>query len=108
MIISLARPTVRISLLRIALLLLAVTCLFFLLPEPALAQVSGGLQKSVTIMEQLKEYAWLIIPIVCLISGGIAGAAYGMDLIRKDTLWMWLGGTVFAGLIAGGVVELVF
>lgn len=89
-----------------------IACLALLLlvclPQEALAQVSGGLQRSVTILEQLKEWAWLIIPIVCLISGGVAGVLYSMDVIRKDTLYTWIGGTVFAGLIAAGVVELVF
>lgn len=96
-------PTLLHKLMFVALALLIAT-----LPEPGLAQISGGLQRSVTTMEQLREYAWLIIPIICLISGGIAGVLYSLDVIRKDTLYTWIGGTVFAGLIAAGVVELVF
>lgn len=79
-----------------------------LLPSISLAQVSGGLQKSVTTTQQILDWAWLIIPLVCLLSGGVAGVCYSMDIIRKDTLYTWLGGTAFAGLIAGGMVELIF
>lgn len=94
---------------RVAMACWIVLCSLFLwLPDLALAQVSGGLQRSVTVMEQIREWAWLIIPIVCLLSGGVAGVLYSMDVIRKDTLYIWIGGTVFAGLIAAGVVELVF
>src|SRR5690606_10322600 len=60
-------------------------CALMFLPSVSWAQVGGGLQRSVTVVERLREWAWLIIPIVCLISGGIAGVLYSMDIIRKDT-----------------------
>lgn len=77
------------------------------LPELSLAQV-GGISKSTSVLEQLRDWLWLLIPIVCLITGGILGALYSMDIIRKDTFYTWVGGVVFAGVIAGGVIEVVF
>lgn len=84
-----------------------ITLAVLLTPELALAQ-TGGLTKTTTTMEQLRDWLWLIIPVVCLIAGGILGALYSLDIIRKDTLYTWVGGVIFAGLVAGGIIELVF
>lgn len=89
-------------------LVLMLGALILILPDLAWAQNSGGLARTTSTMEQLRDWLWLIIPVVCLIAGGLLGAAYSMDLIRKDTLYMWTGGVIFAGLVAGGVIELVF
>ncbi|HCN73320.1 MAG TPA: hypothetical protein DIS96_17065 [Pusillimonas sp.] len=89
-------------------LVLMLGALILILPDLAWAQTSGGLARTTSTMEQLRDWLWLIIPVVCLIAGGLLGAAYSMDLIRKDTLYMWTGGVIFAGLVAGGVIELVF
>lgn len=86
----------------------ALGALLLVLPELSWAQTSGGLTRTTSTMEKLRDWLWLIIPVVCLIAGGLLGAAYSMDLIRKDTLYMWTGGVIFAGLVAGGVIELVF
>lgn len=88
--------------------LLILGLLLALLPELGFAQTAGGLAKTTSTMEKLRDWLWLIIPVVCLIAGGLLGAAYSMDLIRKDTLYMWTGGVIFAGLVAGGIIELVF
>ncbi|SHI11594.1 hypothetical protein [Pollutimonas bauzanensis] len=77
------------------------------LPQLCLA-ASGGLDQSVSVFEQIRDWLWLIIPVVCLIIGGILGAAYSADLIRKDTMYTWVVGVVFAGLVAGGIIKLVF
>lgn len=90
------------------LVLLGLAALLLILPELSWAQTSGGLTRTTSTMEKLRDWLWLIIPVVCLIAGGLLGAAYSMDLIRKDTLYMWTGGVIFAGLVAGGVIELVF
>ena len=90
------------------LLVLMLGALILILPDLDWAQTSGGLARTTSTMEQLRDWLWLIIPVVCLIAGGLLGAAYSMDLIRKDTLYMWTGGVIFAGLVAGGVIELVF
>lgn len=82
--------------------------LICLAPAVVHAQNTGGLDSTISILETLREYAFLAIPVICLISGGVAGLCYSMDIIRKETLWAWLGGTIFAGLIAGAVVSLVF
>ncbi len=90
------------------LFLLCLGALMLFLPELGFAQTGGGLAKATSTMEKLRDWLWLIIPIVCLIAGGLLGAAYSMDLIRKDTLYMWTGGVIFTGLVAGGIIELVF
>lgn len=90
------------------LVLLSLAALLLILPELSWAQTSGGLTRTTSTLEKLRDWLWLIIPVVCLIAGGLLGAAYSMDLIRKDTLYMWTGGVIFAGLVAGGVIELVF
>ncbi len=69
---------------------------------------SGGLDQSVSVFEQIRDWLWLIIPVVCLIIGGLLGAAYSADLIRKDTMYTWVVGVVFSGLVAGGIIKLVF
>lgn len=83
-----------------------------LLSSPVMAQFAGGntggLDQTVSIFETLREYAFLIIPVICLISGGAAGLFYSLDVIRKETLYSWIGGTLFAGLISAGIVKLVF
>lgn len=88
--------------------LVAMAVLLLALPELVNAQTAGGLTKTTSTIEKLRDWLWLIIPVVCLIAGGLLGAAYSMDLIRKDTLYMWTGGVIFAGLVAGGIIELVF
>lgn len=87
--------------------LLAIVALLLGLPELAVAQ-TGGLTRTTSTMEQLRDWLWLIIPVVCLIAGGILGALYSLDIIRKDTLYTWVGGVIFSGLVAGGIIELVF
>lgn len=86
---------------------IALGFLLLALPDLCFAQ-AGGLTKTTSTMEKLRDWLWLIIPVVCLIAGGVLGAAYSMDLIRKDTLYTWVGGVIFAGLVAGGIIELVF
>lgn len=88
--------------------ILLIIGLLMLLPELGWAQTSGGLTKSQTTLEKLRDWLWLIIPVICLCIGGILGVAYSMDIIRKDTLYNWCIGVGFAGLIAGGIIELVF
>ena len=76
--------------------------------EPVLAQATGGLSQASTTFTQIKTYLWVIIPIVCVIAGGILGVLYSLDIIRKDTFYQWAGGVVIAGIVAGGLVDLVF
>ena len=45
---------------------------------------------------------------MCVIAGGILGVLYSLDIIRKDTFYQWAGGVVIAGIVAGGLVDLVF
>lgn len=77
---------------------------FFALPTPAFANLS----KATGTIQKIKDWIWIIIPVICLILGGIIGVAYSADVIRKETAYNWIVGVVFAGAIAGGIVELVF
>lgn len=76
----------------------------FALPAPALAQLT----KATSTVTKLKDWLWVILPVVCLIAGGIIGLLYSFDVIRKETAYQWVVGVVFAGAIAGGIIELAF
>ncbi|KAG0740546.1 hypothetical protein G6F31_016857 [Rhizopus arrhizus] len=76
----------------------------FALPTPALAQLA----KATSAVTKLKEWLWVILPVICLIAGGICGLLYSFDVIRKETAYQWAAGVTFAGAIAGGIIELVF
>lgn len=81
--------------------------LAMVMAHPAFA-LSGGLGQASSTFTQIKTYLWVIIPIVCVIAGGILGVLYSLDIIRKDTFYQWCGGVVIAGIVAGGLVDLVF
>lgn len=87
-------------------LLLFIATILLIVPELSWAQ--AGLTKTTSFFEKLRDWLWLIIPVACLIIGGLIGWAYSADLIRKDQLYTWIGGTIFAGLVSGAIVELVF
>ncbi|CUJ49802.1 TrbC/VirB2 family protein [Achromobacter kerstersii] len=76
----------------------------FGLPTPALAQLA----KATTVVTKLKDWLWIILPVICLIAGGICGLLYSFDVIRKETAYQWAAGVTFAGAIAGGIIELAF
>jgi hypothetical protein len=76
----------------------------FGLPTPAIAQLA----KATTVVTKVKEWLWVILPVICLIAGGICGLLYSFDVIRKETAYQWAAGVTFAGAIAGGIIELVF
>lgn len=76
----------------------------FALPAPALAQLA----KATSTTTKVKDWLWIILPVVCLIAGGIIGMLYSFDVIRKETAYQWVVGVVFAGAIAGGIIELAF
>lgn len=78
--------------------------LFVALPVPAFAQLA----KATSTTTKVKDWLWVILPVVCLIAGGIIGALYSFDIIRKETAYQWVLGVVFAGAIAGGIVEIAF
>ncbi|PJI51610.1 hypothetical protein CTI14_56890 [Methylobacterium radiotolerans] len=65
-------------------------------PELAMAQ----LEKATSATQALKDWLWLIIPVIGLISAGIIGILYSFDVIRKETAYQWAVGMVFAGAIA--------
>ncbi|WLW63621.1 TrbC/VirB2 family protein [Achromobacter aegrifaciens] len=74
------------------------------MPTPALAQLA----KATTVVTKVKEWLWIILPVICLIAGGICGLLYSFDVIRKETAYQWAAGVTFAGAIAGGIIELAF
>lgn len=76
----------------------------FALPTPVFAQLT----KATSAVQKLKDWLWIILPVVCLIAGGICGLLYSFDVIRKETAYQWALGVTFAGAIAGGIIELVF
>lgn len=78
--------------------------LLFTLPTPAFAQLA----KATSAVTKLKDWLWVILPVICLIAGGICGLLYSFDVIRKETAYQWAAGVTFAGAIAGGIIELVF
>jgi len=78
--------------------------LLMLQPELAMAQ----LEKATTVTQALKDWLWIIIPVIGLISAGIIGILYSFDVIRKETAYQWAVGMVFAGAIAGGIMKLLF
>ncbi|WBX89182.1 TrbC/VirB2 family protein [Achromobacter mucicolens] len=78
--------------------------LLLLQPELAMAQ----LEKATQTTQALKDWLWVIIPVIGLISAGIIGILYSFDVIRKETAYQWAVGIVFAGAIAGGIIKLVF
>lgn len=86
----------------------AFTLFVLSMPDLAWAQASGGLAKATNSMTKIKDWIWLILPIACVIAGALVGAAYSLDMIRKDDLYKWVGGIIFAGAVAGGIIELVF
>ncbi|MNV47348.1 TrbC/VIRB2 family protein [compost metagenome] len=78
--------------------------LLLLQPELAMAQF----EKATTTVQKIKDWLWLIIPVIGLVSAGIIGILYSFDVIRKETAYQWAVGIVFAGAIAGGIIKLVF
>lgn len=82
----------------------ALAVLLLLQPELAMAQ----LEKATQTTQALKDWLWVIIPVIGLISAGIIGILYSFDVIRKETAYQWAVGIVFAGAIAGGIIKLVF
>lgn len=80
------------------------TGLLVALPAPAFAQLA----KATSITQKVKDWLWLVLPVVCLIAGGICGLLYSLDVIRKETAYQWILGVIFAGAIAGGIVEYAF
>ncbi|CAO3957946.1 hypothetical protein [Achromobacter mucicolens] len=78
--------------------------LLLLQPELAMAQ----LEKGTNTAQAFKDWLWIIIPIVGLISAGFIGILYSFDVIRKETAYQWAVGMIFAGAIAGGIIKLVF
>ncbi|WP_094843487.1 TrbC/VirB2 family protein [Bordetella genomosp. 11] len=74
-------------------------------PSPAMAQ---GLEKATSDAQNINDWLWIIIPVICLSAGGIVGLLYSMDIIRKDTMYQWVGGVIFAGAVAGGIIKVVF
>lgn len=75
---------------------------------PVLAHAEGGLAKGTSTAQKIKDWVWIVLPIVCLMAGGICGLLYSLDVIRKETAYQWVLGVVFAGAIAGGIVEISF
>lgn len=88
--------------------LLGLTVFSLLAASPAYAQLGGGLTQSVSLFQQIKAWLWLIIPICALIIGGLIGLAYSADMIRKETCIQWVTGVIISGVVAGGIVSLVF
>lgn len=78
--------------------------LLVLQPELAMAQ----LEKATSTAQALKDWLWLIIPVIGLISAGFVGILYSFDVVRKETAYQWAVGMVFAGAIAGGIIKLLF
>ena len=78
--------------------------LLMLQPELAMAQ----LEKATSTVQALKDWLWLIIPVIGLISAGIVGILYSFDVVRKETAYQWATGMAFAGAIAGGIIKLLF
>lgn len=76
----------------------------FALPAPAFAQLA----KATSTSTKIKDWLWVILPVICLIAGGIIGLLYSFDVMRKEVAYQWVVGVVFAGAIAGGIVELAF
>lgn len=83
---------------------LALFALMLLHPDLAMAQF----QKATTAAETVREWLWLIIPVIALIIAGIFGLLYSAEVIRKETLIQWGGGVVFSGALAGGIIKLFF
>lgn len=83
---------------------LAVFALMLLHPDLAMAQLA----KVTSAADTLKEWLWLLIPVIALIIAGVLGLLYSMEVIRKDTLIQWGGGVVFSGALAGGIIKLFF
>ena len=73
-------------------------------PEIAMAQF----EKATTTVQKFKDWLWLIIPVIGLISAGFVGILYSFDVVRKETAYQWATGMIFAGAIAGGIIKLVF
>lgn len=107
---SVALPTAsRLQSRRIIALTALVLFIALLLSVPELSWAqTGGLDKTKTTFEKLRDWLWVIIPIICLCIGGVLGVLHSADIIRKDTLYQWIGGVIFAGVAAGGIIELVF
>lgn len=83
----------------------AIACLLLLAaPGPAFAQLA----KATTGASELQSWLRVIVPVVCICAGLVIGLLYSNDLIRKDTLYQFLGGVAFAGAIGMGIVELFF
>lgn len=78
--------------------------LLLLQPELAMAQF----EKATKTAQAFKDWLWLIIPIVGLISAGIVGILYSFDVVRKETAYQWAVGMIFAGAISGAIIKLVF
>lgn len=88
----------------VALAYATLALLLLLQPELAMAQF----EKATTTVQKIKDWLWLIIPVIGLISAGIIGILYSFDVIRKETAYQWAVGIVFSGAIAGGIIKLVF
>lgn len=78
--------------------------LMLLQPELAMAQF----EKATSAAQAFKDWLWIIIPVVGLISAGIIGILYSFDVIRKETAYQWAVGMIFAGAIAGAIIKLLF
>ena len=83
---------------------LCIFAAFVALPTPSMAQLT----KATSAVEKLKDWLWVLLPVICLIAGGICGLLYSFDVIRKETAYQWALGVTFAGAIASGIIELVF
>lgn len=83
---------------------IAVVALLLLQPELAMAQF----ERATRTAQAVKDWIWLIIPVIGLISAGIIGVLYSFDVIRKETAYQWAVGMIFAGAIAGGIMGLLF
>ncbi|KRA01233.1 MULTISPECIES: TrbC/VirB2 family protein [Achromobacter] len=88
----------------VALAYATLALLLLLQPELAMAQF----EKATTTVQKVKDWLWLIIPVIGLVSAGIIGILYSFDVIRKETAYQWAVGIVFSGAIAGGIIKLVF
>ena len=97
-----SQPKSRHTLVALAYATLAV--LLLLQPELAMAQF----EKATTTVQKIKDWLWLIIPVIGLVSAGIIGILYSFDVIRKETAYQWAVGIVFSGAIAGGIIKRVF
>lgn len=86
--------------------LLAYLALAVLLLQPDLAMAQ--FDKATKAAQSVKDWLWIIIPVLGLVAGGIIGLLYAFDVIRKETAYQWAVGIIFAGAIAGGVIKLVF